>query len=235
MSSWAVWVRVTAQCIAGAAAVALAVAVVAEARAIYEARRARRALPPPPPAAPLPSPAPPAPAAPRHLPLTILFTSTTGTARSFAARLQREAFALRAAGFFVAPRLVDLAGYNVESLEEERGVLVLLLPTWTGGVPPSGGAPLHAHLRELALDFRVGRGALRALSVATFGLGSREYGGDWCRAAAECHEWMVALGARELLPAAKGDESSDMIAAFGDWLGSALLPAVCEAYAEAYV
>jgi hypothetical protein len=151
-------------------------------------------------------------------------------------RLQREAFALREAGFFVAPRLVDLAGYNVEALEEERGLLVLLLPTWTGGAPPPAGASLHAHLRELVADFRVGRGALRALSVATFGLGSREYGGDWCRASFECHAWMVALGARELIPggAAKGDDSGDMAAAFGVWCAGALLPAVCEAYAEAY-
>jgi len=144
-------------------------------------------------------------------------------------------FALRSTGFAYDVSLEDLAGYNVERLEEEAGtprVLVIFMPTWTNGAPPATGAPLHAHLRDLAADFRTPRNALRNLTTVIFGLGHSEYGENWCKAAKECEEALECLGATPLLPMEKGDDGKDMEGSYSAWADAILLPALCEHYAQ---
>ena len=65
----------------------------------------------------------------------VLFASTTGAARRYAARLARDAVAmsLGGSGFHMSVSVVDLASFNVEALEEEddADATVILMPTWT--------------------------------------------------------------------------------------------------------
>jgi flavodoxin len=174
----------------------------------------------------------PSSALPRMLPVKILFSSTTGTARSYAKRMERELFAMHVSGFHFRVSVADLATYDVDQLEQET-LLLVLLPTWTGGVAPPSAAPFVAHLADLATDFRVSKDALKHTRFAVFGLGSREYGRDWCRASRDVDAHFEALSARRLLPLRCGDDSADQDAAFQEWR-DVLWPALCEVFAQEF-
>lgn len=171
-----------------------------------------------------------------RLPVQILYATKTGTARRFAEDIRREAFAFNVSGFHFAVTATDLAQYNVENMVDERLVIVLL-PTYTGGTPPPTGVGLMEHLRDMLTDFRVDRNALQKLRFAVFGLGSKVYlqsadGADhWCRAAVELYDGLQGLGAEPLCELGKGDDTDDMEAAFKGWL-TQLWPSLCEVYAE---
>ena len=168
-------------------------------------------------------------ALPRMLPLTILYASTTGTARGFASVMARELFAMNISGFHFRVTTCDAAAYDPDSLEQE-GLLLILYPTWTGGTAAPSAVALSAHVHDLATDFRVSKDSLKTLRYAIFGLGNREYGRDWCRAAHDLDADLAALSARALVPLGCGDDSADQQRSFRAWLDS-LWPALCEVYA----
>ncbi len=172
----------------------------------------------------------------QRLPVRVLYSTTTGTARRFAEQIRREAFAFNVSGFHFNVQVTDLADYNAENLSDEK-LVVILMPTYSGGVPPPSGVDLVSHLRDLSTDFRVDRNMLQNLRFAVFGLGSREYvrsadGRDnWCRAASDVHDGLLELSASAICDLGKGDESSDMEGHFKAWLNQ-LWPALCELYSD---
>ena len=170
--------------------------------------------------------------------MRVLYASCTGTAVRLAESLRKQAFALRVGGWHVSLTLTDLgadpAAWAAEDggLEAEAargGVIVLLLPSWSGGKPSPGAVPLCTRVHELACDFRVSKDALSGLSYALFGLGCADYGADWCRAALELGSDLDRLGAFALAPTARGDDSGDMDAQFSTWC-DALLPPLAALY-----
>lgn len=166
---------------------------------------------------------------PRMLPVTILYATTTGTARAFANRMAKELFAMHVSGFHFRVTVCDVATYDVDALERET-LLLVLLPTWTGGTPAPSAVGFAMHVHDLATDFRVSKDALRTLRFGIFGLGNREYGLDWCRAARELAADLTTLSASPIVPLGSGDDSADQERAFREWL-DVLWPALCEIYA----
>ena len=169
--------------------------------------------------------------APRELRVRLLYATTTGTAARLADALRKRAFALRAGGWHVALDALDLAadpGAWEEGLEAAAAAgdaLVILLPTWTGGAPPPGAAPLCARAAELASDFRVSKDALKGLHYALFGLGCADYRGLWCAAALALGADLDRLGATPLAPTGRGDDGGDIDAQCAAW-AEALWPAL---------
>jgi wyosine [tRNA(Phe)-imidazoG37] synthetase (radical SAM superfamily)/flavodoxin len=181
-------------------------------------------------------PAPTSSAGPPTLLVKVIYATTTGTAARYAETLRREAFAMNLSGFHLEVTRVNAATYDFETSLEKESLLVFLMPTWEGGVPPASATMLCEYIREMATDFRVSKDALSKLTFAVFGLGSSEYAHqkNFCRAAIELDSNLRALGAKRLIPIGKGDDSSDMDATFLQWRQQGLWPALCEMYAEAF-
>ena len=184
------------------------------------------------------APAATAPAPPRRmLPVTLVYATTTGTARRFAETLQKELFAMGLAGFWFRTQLVDAAGLSLDAVDAllddaGGGALVVLLPTWTGGEPPAAAALLCGHVRDLATDFRVDKAAYAHLRFAVFALGSSAYEeGHHARAGRELDAHLRALSARPLVELGVGDDTDDMQREFTGWAERGLYPALCELYA----
>jgi len=167
----------------------------------------------------------------KKLKLTILYASTTGSARRYAAELQKALFALNVAGFHFDVAAEKLSDFNAERLEDER-LLLVLLPTWTGGTPPESARAFLHYLRDVSTDFRVSKNHFAALRFAIFGLGCSDYDTHWCAAAIEVQAALEALQGTPLLPLEKGDDSRDQDGQFVAWT-QRVLPALCELYAEA--
>jgi len=100
-------------------------------------------------------------------------------------------------------------------------VLILLLPTYTGGTWPSCAKMLESALEEIQSDWRVAQFPLkRKLQVAIFGLGSSAYGDSTMgQPARQAVRAMQRLGAKLLVRLAVGDDSvgQDMQQSFSNW------------------
>lgn len=162
--------------------------------------------------------------------VTVAYASTTGTCRRMARELRdRLVSALETEGLAYDVRLRSVHEFDWwdEFLNNESDgggdgdgsrlpppVLILLLPTWTGGtLPPPVGenrasvAPafpdLLASLDEIATDWRVPRRALASsrLVVSVLGVGSSEYDpATFCKPARTAHRTLVRrLGVARLL------------------------------------
>ena len=100
-------------------------------------------------------------------------------------------------------------------------VLILLLPTYTGGTWPSCATTLQTALEEIQSDWRVAQFPLkRQLQVAIFGLGSSAYGdGTVGQPARQAVRAMQRLGAKLLVRLVVGDDSvgQEMQQSFATW------------------
>eukprot|EP00977_Amphora_coffeiformis_P002662 scaffold516_cov175-Amphora_coffeaeformis.AAC.1 len=100
-------------------------------------------------------------------------------------------------------------------------VLILLLPTYTGGTWPSCAQTLQTALEEIQSDWRVAQFPLKQkLQVAIFGLGSSAYGDSTMgQPARQAVRAMQRLGAKLLVRLAVGDDSvgQDMQQSFTAW------------------
>jgi tRNA wybutosine-synthesizing protein 1 len=170
--------------------------------------------------------------APEMLQIKVLYASQTGTARSFAEILRKEAFAMNVSGFHLAVTAQDLATYDIDAIEKES-LIVLLMPTWEGGVPPPSGRLFYDHLRDMSTDFRVSKAALAKMKYAIFGLGNSYYDENYCRVAMDLDECFQRMGAEALCEVGRGDCSQDMEAQFEDWRQQ-LWPALCEVFAAQF-
>ena len=104
--------------------------------------------------------------------------------------------------------VVDMKTYDVDNLEKEN-VIVFIMCTWEGGVPPESAKIFCDWLEDMAHDFRVPNTFLANTSYAVFGLGSSEYApvDRFCTAALRLDENMHRLGAKRIVDVGLGDAS----------------------------
>lgn len=81
-----------------------------------------------------------------------------------------------------------------DNLEQEN-LVIILMSTWEGGVPPPGCEPFYQWLDDMANDFRVPNTLLSRVRFAIFGLGSSVYDERFCLAAQQMFANLSKLGA----------------------------------------
>ena len=162
--------------------------------------------------------------------LRILYGTQTGTARRVAESLEREIFALRVSGVCYATSMSDLAEYDQDNLEHEH-IVVFVLSTWTGGVPPESARIFCAWLEDMVQDFRVSRKWLQRVKFAVYGLGNSSYDENYCKAARQLDARLSALGAERICLTGRADDMEDLEQQFGPWKDS-FCAALCERYAS---
>lgn len=164
------------------------------------------------------------------LPLRICWATRGGASKARAEQLRREAFAMNVSGFLFDTTAVSLNEYDVDNLEQEP-VVLFVVSTWTGGVPPEEGKVFFQWLKDMVDDFRVSRTWLSSVKFAVFGLGHAEYDDNFCQAARDLDSWLAQLGAQRIAPLGLGDESQDLDAQFREWRDR-MWPVACEIFAR---
>jgi sulfite reductase alpha subunit-like flavoprotein len=120
------------------------------------------------------------------LTLRIAYGSQTGTSKKLAELLGQSS-----SGSNFEKTVVNMSQYDVDNLEREI-IIVFVMCTWEGGVPPESAVNFCDFVEDLATDFRVSKQYLRNVSYAVFGLGSSEYEpiGRFCKASLRLDENM---------------------------------------------
>ena len=160
--------------------------------------------------------------------IRICYGTETGTAKGFAASIEKDVFALRVSDIRYASELTDLKEYDQDNLELEQ-VAVFVLSTWSGGAPPASAATFCDWVEDQVQDFRVSRRWLGKLKFAVCGLGGAVYDADYCKAARQLDARLAALGAVRMVPLGLCDDQADQEATFGYWK-----EALCAALVETY-
>ncbi|RHZ18175.1 hypothetical protein DYB37_012333, partial [Aphanomyces astaci] len=139
-------------------------------------------------------------------------------------------FALNVAGYAFEPSVVDMKDYDQvrDNLEHEH-VLISILSTWTGGVPPESALVFCNWLQDMAQDFRVSKTWLKHVHVGVYGLGNSEYDEHYGKASKALSKHLSSLGASRLCPRGVGDDNQDQAAQFDSW-SDHLIAALCEQY-----
>lgn len=145
---------------------------------------------------------------------------------AMAESLEKRLFALRVSGFEFQTNVVSMKDYDQDNLEHET-LVVAILSTWTGGVPPQDARVFCSWLSDMATDFRVSKTWLASVSHAVFGLGNAEYDEDYGTAATQVENDLVTLGSPALLPLALGDDNLDQVGQFDRWMDN-VIAAMCE-------
>jgi sulfite reductase alpha subunit-like flavoprotein len=121
--------------------------------------------------------------------IRIAYGTQTGTAKRLASLLQADcskSLQSHPDTNNFTTSLVNMKTYDVDNLEKEH-IIIFIMCTWEGGVPPDSATIFCNWLEDMALDFRVPNTFLSNTSYAVFGLGSSEYSslGDdrYCKAA----------------------------------------------------
>lgn len=113
----------------------------------------------------------------KELAVTILYSTTTGTAR----KLSEELLSRIQRSLKIAIRAMDLKDYDVDNLENEQMVF-FVCSTWTDGTLAQSSHSFLVWLEDLANDFRISKMHLGKLKYAIFGLGGQIYGDNFCKA-----------------------------------------------------
>lgn len=108
--------------------------------------------------------------------VTILFGTTTGTAKSFAQRISR---ALTNAGILCSVQ--NISSYDEDKLSQED-VVLFITSTWMNGKPPDSCKLFFEWLEDYVHDFRVSKDHLKKLRYSVFGLGGALYSNNYCKA-----------------------------------------------------
>lgn len=160
------------------------------------------------------------------IPVTLLYGTTTGTARRLAHQLARDIFALNVSGYALKPKAVDMSTYDFETLEQESTV-IMIIGTDEGGKYPVSALSFCTTLEEAANDFRVSKAHLNHVPTAIFGLGSTAYSQDlFCAPARKLAEAAASIGAPFLVDAGEGDDTCDVEDQFRQW-SQGVLAALC--------
>ncbi|CEM14822.1 unnamed protein product [Vitrella brassicaformis CCMP3155] len=145
----------------------------------------------------------------------VLFASLGGTAKAEARQLvsQLRLYLLSRAHVAVS----SMSDYNIDDLTSERCVIVVI-STYTDGLPPPAGTSFFAMLEDWRNDFRVDKAALAQLRYAIVGLGSHEYGEQFCRAAHTLDRLLHSLSAHRILPTCTLTDTADIPPQLTPWL-----------------
>ncbi|EKX50014.1 hypothetical protein GUITHDRAFT_85567 [Guillardia theta CCMP2712] len=146
--------------------------------------------------------------------MIICYGSQTGNAENFAKDLYEDA---SEKGFKVG--IISLA--SPDFLEKARHALdsspvfVFITSTWTDGTPPPSCSSFFSWLQQdsckLELDFN-------NVKFTVFGLGNSEYAANFCKAARDLDDRLVALGGKRVC--ARGEEDDYSPSIFGSWKDS---------------
>lgn len=109
--------------------------------------------------------------------ITILYSTTTGTAKKLSEELQQRLQKT----FHLNIRAIDLKDYDPDTLENEQMVF-FICSTWTDGTLAVSSQPFLVWLEDLANDFRISKMYLEKLKYGIFGLGGKIYGENYCKA-----------------------------------------------------
>ena len=72
-----------------------------------------------------------------RMPVRVLYGTTTQTSKNFAAKLERDAFAMNIASVHLDVSVTDMAEYDFDNLEQETMVVMITSTTEGGLAPPS--------------------------------------------------------------------------------------------------
>lgn len=144
--------------------------------------------------------------------ITILYATSTGTARIFSRKLEQMLRTSCDADIDV----VDMHDFNDDHLEKSK-ILLLICSTWEDGKIPVNAQRFYDHLVDYAYDFRVGGSYLSHINFSMFGLGGAIYGENFGKCIREMNENLLRLGAEVLLPTSLGDDASDLENKFSLW------------------
>ncbi|KAI9495231.1 hypothetical protein BDB00DRAFT_760609 [Zychaea mexicana] len=145
--------------------------------------------------------------------LKVIYSSLTGTAKTFAAELERQLVAEKNISIKQL-QLVDITEYDNDDLLTETSVCVFLLSTYNVEGPLDW---FTKWLRDLRYDWRVDRLALQKLRYSVCGLGDSAYGDEFNVAAQQIDKWLGQLGATRIYPLGACDKNSDQKAQFDEW------------------
>lgn len=162
----------------------------------------------------------------KSVPLRILYGTQTGTAKSFAESLQRSLFALNVSGYHFDTSVVNIKEYDQDNLEHET-IVIYILSTWSGGLPPADARLFCNWISDMATDFRVSKSWLGKSKHAVFGLGNAEYDEEYCTAAELLDKNLNELGSKALCQLGKGDDNVDQAKQFNQWMDQ-LIASLCE-------
>lgn len=97
-------------------------------------------------------------------------------------------------------QLTEISAYEPESLlsEPAGSVVVIVLPTYEGGVPPESASFFCEWLSEASTDFRVGSGAMVGIRYCVVGAGNSLYSENYNAVAKRVDKQMLALGAQRI-------------------------------------
>jgi sulfite reductase (NADPH) flavoprotein alpha-component len=140
-------------------------------------------------------------------PLTILYGSQTGNAKSVASKLKEQA---ESRG--ITTKLVNMADYKTSALKKEK-FLTIAVSTYGEGEPPEDAEALHAFLASKKAP------KLDGVKVAVIGLGDTSYE-FFCQTAKDFEARLSALGAEVVF--ARADLDVDYEEQAQQWIGGAL-------------
>ena len=166
------------------------------------------------------------------VPVRILYGTQTGTSKTMAENLERALFALHIAGFHFQTSVVNMKDYDQDNLEQES-IVIVIMSTWTQGVPPQDARVFCDWVNDMALDFRVSKVWLEKVPHAVFGLGNAEYDEYYCTAAKNMERDLTELGSPSLVPIGFADDNVDQTKPFEQWRDT-LIASMCEYVSEQY-
>ncbi|EDX83393.1 Nitric oxide synthase, oxygenase domain protein [Synechococcus sp. PCC 7335] len=135
--------------------------------------------------------------------ILILFGSETGTAEGFARRAARQLSAYH-------PKVMALDDYNVNTLDEEK-LLLVVTSTFGNGEVPGNAQQFTQWLKQQPSD------TLNGLNYSVLGIGSTVYE-HFCAAGITLDKALAKAGANSVVPLHKGDEIKGQADTFKRWL-----------------
>jgi tRNA wybutosine-synthesizing protein 1 len=146
--------------------------------------------------------------------------------------LEKTLFALNISGFHFQTSVLNIKDYDQDNLEHEN-IVIVIMSTWTNGVPPENARVFCSWLSDMQQDFRVSKLWLNKVQHAVFGLGNAEYDEHYCTASKKLAQDLTDLGSNALCSIGLGDDNVDQFKQFQVWSDN-LIAAMCE-YSSAQV
>lgn len=137
--------------------------------------------------------------------VVIGFATQKGTSRSFAHKLFSSAVSCDFSKLLEV-KVLNVSDIDVDTLHATADVCVLVVSTYTGGLPPPSATAFSTLVQDMSNDFRVSRDHFSKTKFAVFGLGDVAYGDNFNMFAKNLNEWIRGLGGRMIVPSVFASE-----------------------------
>ncbi|XP_013421711.1 S-adenosyl-L-methionine-dependent tRNA 4-demethylwyosine synthase [Lingula anatina] len=138
--------------------------------------------------------------------LKIFFGTQTGTAKTFADIIKKEA-----SEHSTKCEVIDLKTYdpedNITDETDGKNICVFIISTYTEGSPPDDAAWFYKWLEEAASDFRIQKTMLQDMRYCVVGLGNSLYKERYNKVARNIDHWFHKLSANRVLGIGLLDEN----------------------------